>query len=169
MVVNVSQSTALPFPGKLFSATSTHNLLECVHCMKEIYITYVFSSQENRFTCYHMWSNSCSLLARAIEITPILLKDHNCTIIPLGPVHTLYLASYRIDGKFGSLAVYITTAKLKSAKISYSHIIRMTIPYQTAKSKSTNILAIIVVILGSTTKFNSRQIFLAIRYLTAKK
>ena len=30
--------------------------------------------------------------------------------------------------KFGGLAVYITTAKLKSAKISYSHI-RMAIPY----------------------------------------
>ena len=29
---------------------------------------------------------------------------------------------YHIAGKFGGLAVYITTAKLKSAKISYSHI-----------------------------------------------
>ena len=28
---------------------------------------------------------------------------------------------YRIAGKFGCLAVYIITAKLKSAKISYSH------------------------------------------------
>ena len=27
-----------------------------------------------------------------------------------------------IAGKFGGLAVYITTAKLKSAKISYSHV-----------------------------------------------
>ena len=38
---------------------------------------------------------------------------------------TEYLIStilyYRIARKFGGLAVYITTAKLKSAKISYSH------------------------------------------------
>ena len=54
------------------------------------------------------------------------------------------------------LAVYITTAKLKS---SYSHIIiiRMTTPYWTAKFKYANILAI--AILGSTTKFNSCQNF----------
>ena len=30
--------------------------------------------------------------------------------------------NYRIAGKFGGLAVYITTAKLKSGKISYLHI-----------------------------------------------
>ena len=59
--------------------------------------------------------------------------------------------------KFGGLAVDVTTAKLKSAKISYSHIIRMAILYRTAKSKSANILAI--VILGSTAKFNSHQYF----------
>ena len=35
---------------------------------------------------------------------------------------------YCIAGKFGDLAVYITTAKLKFAKNSYSHI-RMAIPY----------------------------------------
>ena len=53
----------------------------------------------------------------------------------------------------------IITAKLKSAKISYSHnyIISMAIPYQTAKFKSANILTI--AILGSTVKFNSRQYF----------
>ena len=36
---------------------------------------------------------------------------------------------YCIAGKFGGLVVYITTAKLKSAKISYSHYtwIRMAI------------------------------------------
>ena len=62
--------------------------------------------------------------------------------------------AYRIAGNFGGLAVYITTVKLKSAKISYLHIIRMAILYRTAKFKSTNILAI-----GSTTKFNSRQYF----------
>ena len=71
---------------------------------------------------------------------------------------------YRITGNFGGelnlgiLAVYnITTAKLKSAKISYSHIIRMAILYRTAKFKSANILAI--AIWGSTAKFNSRQYF----------
>ena len=61
--------------------------------------------------------------------------------------------------KFGGLAVYITTAKLKSAKISYSHTyIIMAIPYRTMKFKSANILAIIA-ILSSTAKFNSRQYF----------
>ena len=59
--------------------------------------------------------------------------------------------------KSGSLAVYITTAKLKSAKISYLHIIRMAIPYRTAKFQSANIL--VIAIWGSTTKFNSRQYF----------
>ena len=60
--------------------------------------------------------------------------------------------------KFGGLAVYIITAKLKSAKISYSHIqcIRMAIPYRTAKFKFANILAI--AILGSTAKFNPANI-----------
>ena len=38
----------------------------------------------------------------------------------IGLTHNIY---YRIAGKFGGLVVYITTAKLKSAKISYSHII----------------------------------------------
>ena len=66
--------------------------------------------------------------------------------------------------KVGGLAVYITTAKLKFAKFSYLHIyIIMAIPYRTAKFKSANILAI--VILGSTAKFNSCQYFqLYIRY-----
>ena len=60
--------------------------------------------------------------------------------------------------KFGGLAVYITTAKLKFVKISYSHIILcMAILYQTAKFKSTNILGI--AILGSIAKFNSYQYF----------
>ena len=58
--------------------------------------------------------------------------------------------------KFSGLAVYSTTTKLKSAKISYSHR-GMAIPYRTAKYKSDNILTI--VILGPTAKFNSRQYF----------
>ena len=61
--------------------------------------------------------------------------------------------------KFGCLVVYmyITTAKLKSAKVSYLHTYiytRMVIPYRTAKF---NILAI--AILGSIAQFNSRQYF----------
>ena len=65
------------------------------------------------------------------------------------------LIIYRIAGKFGGLAVYVTTAKLKSAKISYSHnYICMAIPYRTTKFKFANIL-----ILGSTAEFNSRQYF----------
>ena len=55
------------------------------------------------------------------------------------------------------MAVYITAAKLKSAKISYSHIIHMAIPYRTAKFKSASIVQI--EILGSTIKFNSCQYF----------
>ena len=45
------------------------------------------------------------------------------------------MRKYRTAGKFGSLVVYInnTTAKLKFAKISYSH---MAIPNRTAKFKS---------------------------------
>ena len=62
---------------------------------------------------------------------------YNITIIII--IHVHGLMEYRIAGKFGGLAVYITTAKLKSAKISYSHIIRMAIPYRTAKFKSANI------------------------------
>ena len=56
---------------------------------------------------------------------------------------------------FGGLAVYITIAKLKFAKISYSHIYVW--QSRIAKFKSANILAI--VIFGSTAKFNSRQYF----------
>ena len=79
----------------------------------------------------------------------------------LGQLIILY---YRIAGKFGGelnfhggLAVCVTTAKLKSAKISYLHNIHMAIPYQTTKFKSANIL--VIVILGSTAKFNSHQYF----------
>ena len=36
--------------------------------------------------------------------------------------HQIKLMYYRVAEKFGGLAVYVTTAKLKSAKISYSHI-----------------------------------------------
>ena len=52
---------------------------------------------------------------------------------------------YRIARKFGGLAIYmyITTAKLKSAIISYSHI-HMAILYRTANFKSANILAIVI-------------------------
>ena len=72
------------------------------------------------------------------------------------PVH-LKDNAYHIAGniKFGSLAVYITTAKLKPAKISYSHIYVWR--SCTAKFKSANILAI--AILGSTAKFNYYQYF----------
>ena len=59
--------------------------------------------------------------------------------------------------KFGGLVGYVTTTKLKSAKISYSHIIRMVILYRTGKFKSANILAI--ALLGSTAKFNFHQYF----------
>ena len=70
---------------------------------------------------------------------------------------------YRIAGKFGgelNLAVWRTawaTTKLKSAKISYLHIhcIPMAIPYQTAKSKSTNMFE--MAIWDPTANFNSHQ------------
>ena len=66
--------------------------------------------------------------------------------------------------KFGSLVVYIPTAKLKSAKNFLLAYICIVIPYRTAKFKSTNIFPI--AILGSTTKFNYRQYFrLYIRYV----
>ena len=74
------------------------------------------------------------------------------------------LATCCIAGKFGrelNLAVWqsiFATAKLKLANISYLHnIIRMAIPYWTAKFKSANIFA--MVILGPNAKFNSHQYF----------
>ena len=58
--------------------------------------------------------------------------------------------------KFGSLAVYLTAAKLKSTNISYLHnYVCMVIPYRTTKFKSANIFA--MAIWGPTAKFNSRQ------------
>ena len=58
--------------------------------------------------------------------------------------------------KFGGLVVYITTAKLKSTKLFYSHIYiwrsRTELP---SLIKSASILAI--AILGSTAKFDSDQ------------
>ena len=61
--------------------------------------------------------------------------------------------------KFGGLAVYITIAKLKSAKISYSHIILYVWRSRTEPQNlnPSNILAI--AILDLTAKFNSRQYF----------
>ena len=37
------------------------------------------------------------------------------------PTTVSFQVQYRMAGKFGGLAIYVTTAKLKSAKISYSH------------------------------------------------
>ena len=87
-------------------------------------------------------------------------REETCLVLTTGGKATLVLYSRKIwrGIKFGGLAVYMTTAKLKSAKISYLHIyIHMAIPYRTAKFKSANTLAI--AILDSTAKFNSRQYF----------
>ena len=74
-------------------------------------------------------------------------------------IHSCYI--YRIAGKFVGLAVYnYYNRQIKIRQnfpLSYN-IIRMAIPYQTAKFKSANILAI--AILGPTAKFNYRQYFL---------
>ena len=59
--------------------------------------------------------------------------------------------------KFGGLAVYITTTKLKFAKISYLHIYIWQSRTEPPNFKSANIL--VIAILGSTAKFNSRQYF----------
>ena len=59
--------------------------------------------------------------------------------------------------KFGGLAVYTTTAKLKSAKISYSHIYIWRSRTEPPNLKSANILHI--AISGSNAKFNGRQHF----------
>ena len=56
--------------------------------------------------------------------------------------------------KFGSLAVYITTAKLKSAKISYSHIY-----VWRSRTEPPNLNPPIFSISCSTAKFNARQYF----------
>ena len=63
---------------------------------------------------------------------------------------SIYTQNAIASGQFFHSGSHITTAKLKSIKISYSHI-------YVAKFKPTNILAI--AILGSTAKFNSRQYF----------
>ena len=60
--------------------------------------------------------------------------------------------------KFGDLAVYVITVKLKFAKISYSHIcVWRSCTEPPNLNPLYNILAI--AILGSTAKFNSRQYF----------
>ena len=59
---------------------------------------------------------------------------------------------------FGSLAVYITTAKLKSAKISYSHDI-IYIWQSRTELPNLNRYILAITIWGSTTKFNSHQYF----------
>ena len=77
-----------------------------------------------------------------------------------GPTyHNIILYSQKIwrGIKFGGLAVYITTAKLKSAKISYSHIYVWRSRTEPPKFKSANIL--LIAIWGSTAKFNVRQYF----------
>ena len=59
--------------------------------------------------------------------------------------------------KFGSLAVCLCNRQIKICQYSLLLYIRMAIPYQTAKFKSANIFA--MVILNPTAKFNSRQYF----------
>ena len=103
------------------------------------------------------------------EDSPLALCRKNLLLLILcTPFQLVWLGmslrDYCIAGKFGGelnfggLAVWSTTTKLKSANISYSHnYVRMVIPYQTSKFKSTNIFAI--AILGPTAKFNSCQYF----------
>ena len=69
--------------------------------------------------------------------------------------------------KFGGLAVCMSTAKLKSKIQNFLlAYIRMAIPYQTAKFKSTNTFA--MAIWDPTAKFNSRQYFRLYSSLTCK-
>ena len=80
--------------------------------------------------------------------------------VGVAKVFTCNYLLYHIAGKFGgelNLVVDVTTAKLKSTKISYSPIYVWWILYWTAKSKSANIFAI--AILGSTAKFNSFRLY----------
>ena len=82
----------------------------------------------------------------------VLIMQHNNHRVSSrdGPDTPIYVMPCRcIDGKFGrelNLVVWwstFATAKLKSANISYSHIIiHMVIPYRIAKFKSANIFAI---------------------------
>ena len=51
---------------------------------------------------------------------------------------------YRIAGKFGGLAVYLATAKLKSANTLYSIIYTNGIPYRTAELKSANVFTMAI-------------------------
>ena len=64
---------------------------------------------------------------------------------------------YRIARKFGGLTVCLCNRQIKIRQYFLLAYIHMAIPYRTAKFKSANIFA--MVILGSTAKFNSRQYF----------
>ena len=67
---------------------------------------------------------------RAASSPPIVLEssgtgsstDQDTGMVPPSPMSVPYSRKIWRGIKFGGLAVYITTAKLKSAKISYSHI-----------------------------------------------
>ena len=70
----------------------------------------------------------------------------------VGSNYIPYSWKIRREIKFGSLAVYVTTAKLKSAKLSYSHIWRTC----TELPNSNNNIILEIAILGSNAKFNFR-------------
>ena len=83
------------------------------------------------------------------------IRFHTYVLMPFKSVPGMVYNIYRIAGKFGGLAVCVSTAKLKSTKC-FMHVC-MAIPYHAAKFKSTN--GVKNVVLGQTAKFNDRQYF----------
>ena len=76
------------------------------------------------------------------------------------PCMSLVIGLYRIAGKFGGELNLATTAKLKIRqyfRIECMRVYSMTIPYRTAKFKSTNVF--ISAALDHTAKFKDRQYF----------
>ena len=69
----------------------------------------------------------------------------------------IILLPYNYSQKFWQFGGLYYNRQIKIRQNFLLAYIRMAIPYRTAKFKSANILAI--AILGSTTKFNSRQYF----------
>ena len=100
--------------------------------------------------------SGCGFYSNKYGIISFICRIRSCLVSDFKRNDAL-ISEVPYSQKFGGLAVYITTAKLKIHQNFLLTYIRMAIPYRTAKYKSANILEI--VILGSTTKSNSRQYF----------
>ena len=142
----------------LYNVMSLHVVYKCLHCTYMYKLTIIISivpvcspgylsSGESPF-CHHSPSTRPSW-----NIMPIW----DCMIIT-------YSQKIWRGIKFGGLAFCLCNCKIKIHQyFILAYIIRMAIPYQTAKFKSTNIFA--MVIWGPTAKFILLPIFWAIEII----